>query len=186
VTHSTAVLSQLLNELYAQSPKIIKDFKNVEQWSFSANYISAGSDPTKSVIPGKAEAMISYRFSGGTSSDAIISALNKYFDSKSRETGTRISFTTKVTCEAIETDKTNWLLDTCIQNLKKIELEHFTGRMQGSLPVASIIKDIYQTDPLIIAFGSKDSNTHGANEFMRVENIEKSMLFFEKFFTDQS
>lgn len=172
------VLTQIIQELYSNSPKIV-DTNNIEQWSFSINYVSVGQDPTKSIIPGKVKAMISYRFSSGLDTNTLISNLNKYFKTKAKDLNIPVTFTPKVVCEATESEKNSLLYKTCKQSLKGIGLNHYSGRLQGSLPVASIINELYGIDPLIVSFGSKDNNTHGANEFMRIKNIENSIKFFE-------
>lgn len=177
VVQPVRVLTQIIQELYSNNKQIV-DTRSAEQSSFSVTYFSAGQDPSKSIIPGKASAMISYRFSSGINSDIIISQLLKYFETK-KDSNLTISFTPKLACEATESKKNNVLYKSCEQCLNSLGLNPYSGRLQGSLPVASIIKELYDIDPLIISFGSKDNSTHGANEFMRLINIENSIKFFE-------
>jgi acetylornithine deacetylase/succinyl-diaminopimelate desuccinylase-like protein len=180
VVHSAQILVGILRELYLNSHEIIVDFKNIEQWSFSVTHLSAGSDPTKSIIPGKASAILSYRFSSGVKSTTIIDKLKVFLNKQVENLEVNLSFKGELGCEATELKNSAVLLRVCEKKLKEINSDYFIGRLQGSLPIASIIKNLYNKDPLIVSFGSKDNNTHGANEFMRIKNIESSILFFEK------
>lgn len=182
VKHPAQILSLLLNDLYSNSAKIIPELEIVDKWSFSVTHLSAGTDPKKSIIPGKAKAMVGYRFSNGISSDIIKNELLKYLDKIEKHEHVNISFTSKVICEACEVSQSSRLYNTCKNNLDKLSMKFFTGRMQGSLPVASVIKKLYKKDALIISFGSKDNNTHGANEFMRIKNMENSIEFFNSLY----
>ncbi len=176
-TQPIAVLTSLIQGLYKNEPSI--DFNNVEQKSFSVNYLSAGSNPAKSIIPGKATAMISYRFSNGIELASILESIHKYCVSVARKHKIDIGFVPKVLVDATEAQPGE-LIKECVASLEQIGLKHFVGRLQGSLPVASIIKTLYKADSLILSFGSKDNNTHGLNECMAKSNIENSIALFDR------
>lgn len=176
-TQPVEALTSIIQKLYKNEPSL--DLKAVEQWSFSVNHLSAGSDPAKSIIPGRAKAMVSYRFSDGIEPMAIIAHLQKCCTNTAEEYGIEASFTSKVVASATEA-RPNWLSNACAASLEQIGLAHVTGRLQGSLPVASIIKDIYAADSVILSFGSKDNNTHGVNERMAISSLEKSVAFFDR------
>lgn len=173
---SVAVLTSLIQGLYENRPSL--NFKAVEQWSFSVNYLSAGSHPAKSIIPGRALATVSYRFSDGIDPTDILAKLQQYCDDAAHKHKVKAGFTPKAVVAATEAQP-GWLSKLCTISLKQIGLKHTTGRLQGSLPVASIIKDVYKTDSVILSFGSKDNRTHGVNEQMAISSLENSIAFFE-------
>jgi acetylornithine deacetylase/succinyl-diaminopimelate desuccinylase-like protein len=175
-TQPVAALAAAIQDLYSNKPAL--DFSAVEDWSFSVNYLSAGSDPAKLIIPGRASAMISYRFSAGIEPATITAGLQDYCAKLSIKHKMDIGFSPRVIIKAAESQP-GWLFNQCSESLKEIGLTHFTGRLQGSLPVASVINEIYGADSVILSSGSKGNHTHGVNERMAISSIRRSISFFE-------
>ncbi len=175
-TQPVAALAAVIQDLY--SDKLALDFSAVEDWSFSVNYLSAGSDSAKSIIPGRASAMISYRFSAGIEPTTITASLRDYCAELSIKHKMDIGFSPRVIIKATELQP-GWLFNQCSESLTEIGLTHFIGRLQGSLPVASVINEIYGADSVILSSGSKGNHTHGVNERMAISSIRRSMSFFE-------
>jgi acetylornithine deacetylase/succinyl-diaminopimelate desuccinylase-like protein len=172
------VLSTILHDLYTQSPSLIPKLTRVEQWSFSVNFLSSGFSPKKSVVPGKAKAMVSYRFANGITSQELIGALERYLRRVSKQSNIPITFSPKVVAEATSLDLDSQAYRLCVQTMRATKQDYHEGRLPGTLPVASILYSLYGVSPVVVSYGSQDNHTHGAHEFMRIASIEKSISFF--------
>lgn len=148
--------------------------------SFNTSFIRVGSDPRKSIIPGKAESVMGFRLHPGANRQALVKKLISIFRKLDKEFGVKITFEELVTSDPVMS-KTTALIDRFCQELSRQKLEVESGVLKGSLPfLPTLMKTNPESDLAIVSFGQNSDNAHGVDESYSLEKIHQATKLFKQ------
>jgi acetylornithine deacetylase/succinyl-diaminopimelate desuccinylase-like protein len=179
----THALATIIADLEKDAPSIIPELQKGQSdqlpWSFDTCYVRAGKDPAKSIIPGSVEAVLSIRLQPGQSARLVSEQLRAYVKQCGDDRHLATEYELKVLAEPTQSHNPELL-----KQLRKVcqwqNVAHQVGSLRSSIPIASVIQQMYGKDPLILAWGSARDNPHGCNESFSLVSFQQSQQLFRQ------
>jgi acetylornithine deacetylase/succinyl-diaminopimelate desuccinylase-like protein len=187
-THSSNVnpihvLAAIVADLERNAPNIITELRHGQSdqlsWSFDTCYVQSGGDPAKSIIPGCAEAVLSIRLRPGQSALLVNEQLRAYVNKCGNDHHLAAEYELKVLAEPTQSHNPE-LLKQFRKACQWQNMAYQVGSLRSSIPIASVIQQMYGKDPLILAWGSARDNPHGCNESFLLVSFQQSQQLFRQ------